>query len=655
MELPAAVRPSESRGAGSADDERPWGAREASHVRNAVFEAPMRNDPSPHLYVENIFSDAAYDAMLRLFPPDSALRPWDAAADFGSYDRRQEINLPREAQRLPVAQRAFWLDAAAYFLGPGFARTLFERFDEYLRARFGEQLDDPAFMRDRVRGTLILNQHEPGYFLGPHTDRVERILTCLFYFPEHDGLDHLGTTLYRPLEAGFTCNGGVSRALHHDPARFEPRETIPYRPNSVLIFPKSDVFFHGVHPLTAEQLRGSRRRGMQVQFLLQNERPREACRTLLRAVVPGEMQTGSDAAVSVRLTNQAATPLESGFPYQTQLGYRWLDDRGREADSNQRIRTPLPRPLAPGDTLEASMRVVAPRSPGRYVLRLSVVQEGVAWFDDVDPNNGAQAEVVVFAPAAAEPPDDVVANAPDIALGEGWCPVERVDDAVFRWVESEAAVHVAALRAVRHALRVVVEPGPRRGHEPLHLTARLADGRELGAATVSGKQTVTFVLPAESPRVFTVVLSAPGGQEASPNDSRVLNFRVFSISVDRSADVFPPWAVPTTGFYPLERVGNEIFRWVGDEAVVELQPGRADALEFDAESGPGMHSRPFRLRVARSNGDQLVSVEVGSRTRVTVPLRSAEGNDSLRLRAEGGGHRIAGDPRTLNFRVFAAR
>jgi hypothetical protein len=67
-----------------------------------------------------------------------------------------------------------------------------------------------------------------------------------------------------------------------------------------------------------------------------------------------------------------------------------------------------------------------------------------------------------------------------------------------------------------------------------------------------------------------------------------------------------------------------------------------------------MRSRPFRLRVARSNGDQLVSVEVGSRTRVTVPLRGAEGNDSLVLRAEGGGHRIAGDPRTLNFRVFAA-
>ena len=274
-----------------------------------MFEARLRDDPSPHLYAENIFSASAYAALLRSFPESAVLRTWDADGAHGNYARRQEINLPREAERLPADQRAFWLGAAKFLLGDGFRRTLFERFEPLLRARFGARVDDPAFLRERVRGTLILNEHEPGYYLGPHTDRRERILTCLFYFPEHGDLEHLGTTLYRPLESGFTSDG----AVHHDPARFEPCETVPYRPNSVLIFPKTDVLFHGVHPLTEAELRGSRRRGMQVQFLLHNERPREHCRTILRAEVPAQMQTASAQTVSVRLTNRAVVGVGERF------------------------------------------------------------------------------------------------------------------------------------------------------------------------------------------------------------------------------------------------------------------------------------------------------------------------------------------------------
>jgi hypothetical protein len=110
------------------------------------------------------------------------------------------------------------------------------------------------------------------------------------------------------------------------------------------------------------------------------------------------MHAGAGQDVPVRLTNRAASALDSSFPYRTQLGYRWLRDDG-SAESEDTVRTPLPRALGPGETCAGTMRVVAPRAPGRYVLRLSVVQEGVAWFDDVDPANGTGVHVVVTAPA----------------------------------------------------------------------------------------------------------------------------------------------------------------------------------------------------------------------------------------------------------------
>jgi hypothetical protein len=621
-----------------------WDAREALHVRAAVFDAPLRPQPSPHVYVENIFSPAMYAAMERFFPADSpALRRWENPGDpsvrFGNYSRRQEIHIPAEAQRLAPDQRAFWLDAAAFLHGPVFARALIDRFEPYARARFGDRIDDPSFVTDQLRGTMIVNQHDPDYYLGPHTDRSEKVFTCLFYFPERDGLDHLGTTLYRPMEPGFRCTG----LAHHDPARFAATETMRYRANSALIFARTDVMFHGVGALTAEQLQGSRRRSIQMQFWVHNARPRAACKTTLWASVPAGMRAGADEEVAVRLTNRAASVLDSSFPYTTNLGYRWFDAAGMPIPAEDGVRTQLPRSLAPGETADGSMRVVAPRAPGRYLLRLSVVQEGVAWFDDIDPDNGAAQPVAVHDRARAEDaPADVVPESHDVALGGGWSPPERAGAEIFRRVEQRAIVHVAALRAVRHVLRIVADPGPNARETPFALAARLTDGRELGTVNLAGKGAVTFALPPQSPCAFSVELRAGSA------------FQVFSIVVERTADVFPAWATAASGFYPLERHAADVFRWVGSDATLTLDPSGTGALEFDAESGPGMRSRPFRLRVLRPGGVEVVSAEVGSRTRVRVPLGDADRPLSLLLRAEGGGASVDGDPRTLNFRVFAA-
>jgi hypothetical protein len=119
-----------------------------------------------------------------------------------------------------------------------------------------------------------------------------------------------------------------------------------------------------------------------------------------------------------------------------------------------------------------------------------------------------------------------------------------------------------------------------------------------------------------------------------------------------STDVFPPWAVPASRFYALERHGDDAFRWVGGDALVELFPSQSDVLEFDAESGPGMRSQPFRLRVEGPDGVELAAAEICARTRVTVTVPG--GIRSLLLRATGGGAATPSDHRILNYRVFAA-
>jgi len=215
---------------------------------------------------------------------------------------------------------------------------------------------------------------------------------------------------------------------------------------------------------------------------------------------------------------------------------------------------------------------------------------------------------------------DIISNSPDLALGSGWFPVERDAEGAFRWVENDAVLHIAALRPLLHTITMVIEPGPGVSLAPFMLAIRLADGTLLESVRILGKQRATFTLPPDSPRVFSVVFHVDEGGQTIGSDPRILNFRVFSITVDRTADVFPPWATPVSGFYPLEQDGNRLFRWVRGDARIGLSGISQDALHFQVESGPGFGSKPFMLRVLDSDGSTITTAEVSSRATVTVPL-----------------------------------
>lgn len=632
-----------------------WDEAEAQHLRRAIADAPIHDEPSPYLYAENVFSPAAYAAIVNSFPAAEAFRGWrdpdDGLPRFAVYEQRRQMDLPEDAAGLPPAQREFWTALTSFLCAPAFARTLLERFSTFSRAVFGAQLDDPSFAEEHVTGSVILFEHAPGYYLGPHTDRPEKIFTALFYFAEREGLEHLGTTLYRPLERGFTCD----ESAHYDPAQFERGETAPYRPNSAFIFARTNVLFHGVHPLTADALAGSRRRGIQMSLWLRNDRPRSECKTTVQTVLPATLRAGAETSLAYRLTNRADSVLVSAYPKTTKVGHRWIDADGATVGSKA---VPLPGRLAAGESVQAHLAVAAPGVPGRYLLRVSVLQDDVAWFDDIDPGNGSAGLVTVWDDTIATAANDVVPESDEIALGSGWQQVEREGDLLFRWVDNDAVVHVAALKPVHRALCVLVEPGPGVGAEPLALMARLADGGELATVSVASRQLVRFALPPGTPAVHSVVLHAARGGHMSPNDPRVLNFRVFAVFVERYADVFPAWAKPARGFYPLERYGGSAYRWVCRAGTVELAAApdgaREETLRFAVEPGPGMNAKPFVLRIADSAGREILQTEIADRVTIAVPLAALHGSASLELQAAGGGHAVPGDPRTLDFRVFAA-
>lgn len=89
--------------------------------------------------------------------------------------------------------------------------------------------------------------------------------------------------------------------------------------------------------------------------------------------------------------NDGQVPLTSTPPHPVSLTHRWTLLDGATIASEARVL--LEEPLAPGAQATLTLSAQVPDRRGPSYLRVSLVQEGVCFFDDVDPRNGFRATV----------------------------------------------------------------------------------------------------------------------------------------------------------------------------------------------------------------------------------------------------------------------
>ena len=111
-----------------------------------------------------------------------------------------------------------------------------------------------------------------------------------------------------------------------------------------------------------------------------------------------------------------------------------------------------------------------------------------------------------------------------------------------------------------------------------------------------------------------------------------------------------------TGWGPLETYRGEHFRWVENDAQIFVTADKPGDIELSlaVEAGPGVGGKCL-LKALDASGRQAAAIPVKGRETVTLflPVESGKPN-AFRLHVDGGGKRIASDPRVLNFRVFQA-
>jgi hypothetical protein len=83
----------------------------------------------------------------------------------------------------------------------------------------------------------------------------------------------------------------------------------------------------------------------------------------------------------VEVHNRTAKLISSQPPCPVHISYHWMSPEGGMLLA-EGLRTRLLPPLAPGERRKYPLNVQPPSDPGDWILRITLVQESVAWFDD---------------------------------------------------------------------------------------------------------------------------------------------------------------------------------------------------------------------------------------------------------------------------------
>ena len=243
------------------------------HIEGRFAAHSIETSPFPHMIVEDFFPDDVY-ANILAYNPFRANEGQEWASRVSSvevtsrtpYHARKHINFHAgDAFDAPPEQRDFWTTLSGIFLGDDwFERLVFNKYRAFFEIRFGDLVYDEDCFR-LFRKEVFLQRHEPGYYIGPHTDVPTRVFTCIFSFADRPGFEEYGTELCVHKDRLVRCWGND----HYGPEDFIVRKVAPYRPNNFLLFFKTRHSFHAVKAITESV--PNQRYGMQFQLYEQKD------------------------------------------------------------------------------------------------------------------------------------------------------------------------------------------------------------------------------------------------------------------------------------------------------------------------------------------------------------------------------------------------
>jgi hypothetical protein len=214
-------------------------------VRTKVGEAPIYEEPFPHVAIPDLLRSDVFQALSGAIPKPSSFKVGksDLKLDLDITDSSPEFSaMPAHAQRL-------WLGARDEIVRNTVAPLLGERFRSWLTEKY-EFLFGPDVAADVLSHGMESTHgrimgRRPGYALHPHLDSAHFGITCLLYFTSAGDADSGALCLYRPARKLEVKHASTYYPDRDEGVEVELAKTIPVRENLFVAFLNGPSALHG--------------------------------------------------------------------------------------------------------------------------------------------------------------------------------------------------------------------------------------------------------------------------------------------------------------------------------------------------------------------------------------------------------------------------
>jgi hypothetical protein len=211
--------------------------------RGKLQKATVEREPFPHLLVEKLLPSEVMKAINAFYPSIEMMdsMPKSRTGNPYAHEFRRMLSLNQETlQGMEKTQKQFW--------------KLFGNYVQLMAPLLLKRLPTPPEGQkyrevepEQLRTRIDLWSDRGGYQITPHTDAPHKLATFLLYCSDDPSLASEGTSIFRPLDASFTCWKGKQWPME----QFEEVYRAPYASNHLFGFRKTDRSFHGKLPVAA--------------------------------------------------------------------------------------------------------------------------------------------------------------------------------------------------------------------------------------------------------------------------------------------------------------------------------------------------------------------------------------------------------------------
>jgi len=207
-----------------------------THLVAAIEATSLTREPFPLIYIEGCFRDSIFQELIANLPEDDFYEPLlhkDALRPDGTSTRSQASLAEKRLHLLPEGRaRDLWTAVARAAQDERVKMALLRKLEPGVRERYDQPLE-----KIEAHSRPALNRDVPGYKILPHPDTRAKVLSGLLYLALAEDQRGLGTSLYTPK----ISIPGVKR--------FNLVKTVPFAPNTGVVFAVTRRSFHGREPI----------------------------------------------------------------------------------------------------------------------------------------------------------------------------------------------------------------------------------------------------------------------------------------------------------------------------------------------------------------------------------------------------------------------